>query len=290
MSALRTVLVAGELEGRAYATIRQAHAWAESSDARLVVCAVLPRREQWPLLAGIRTSRTRTALMHHAGEVAERVAAVTGRPPASIDVRVTIGSQHAALLETAAAVNADLVVMSARGDELFTPYLGAGTIERVVQRARCAVLLAHPSPSNGTVLAATDLEDPALPALHRGAAYARGRAGALTALHWLASRRLSLASLTHDASTVREHASRALQRALAAAEIEARPVVADGAAAHSIVQEAERIVAELVVVSTPGGSMLSRPRAALVAEEVARRATCSVLVVRRRRLEQILSS
>ncbi len=280
-------MVSGELDGRGYASIRQAHAWADRADAALVVCAVLPRREQWPVRVGMWTTRARSALMHHAGEVAERVAAVTGRPASSIDVRVSVGSRHGALLETAAAVRADLLVMSARSDDLISPHLGVGTVERVVQRARCAVLLAHPSPNNGAVLAATDLEDPALPALRRGAAYARGRSGALTALHWLSGRRWSLAALGSDASRIRERASQALQRALAAAEIEARAMVADGAAAHSIVQEAERIVAELVVVSTPGGSLLSRPRAAMVAEEVARRAPCSVLVVRRRPREQI---
>lgn len=284
ITGIKTILLAGELEGRGYASIRQAHEWATTVDARLVVCALLPRRDQLSFRAGLGGEHLRARLMIQASAVADRVAAVTGRSLDDFDVQVASGPWHKAIPETAAAIGADLVVMSARGDDIITPTLGMGTIERVIQRTTCPVLLAHPSPSNGAVLAATDLSDPALSVLRRGADYARLRAGALTALHWLQARSWFPASLRRPshASAAREQAHQALERALCSAQIQAWPKVADDAAATSIVHEAERILAELVVVGTPGGSGLIRPRGARVAEEVARRAPCSVLVVRTR--------
>jgi nucleotide-binding universal stress UspA family protein len=58
------------------------------------------------------------------------------------------------------------------------------------------------------------------------------------------------------------------------------PIVARGPAATAILDAVERLPAELVTVGTHGHTGLRRFTLGSVAEEVVRRAPCSVLVVR----------
>ena len=81
---------------------------------------------------------------------------------------------------------------------------------------------------------------------------------------------------------VRAAAASRLKQALESAGGEGEARVLDGSPATAIVQTAEDLPAELVVVGTRGRTGLSRLALGSVAERVIRAAGCSVLVVRLR--------
>jgi nucleotide-binding universal stress UspA family protein len=163
------------------------------------------------------------------------------------------------------------------------------TAAALVRRARCAVLVARKPVGRGTVVAATDLSLASLPALRAAAEEARRRRAKLVALHALD---LPPAELTLGNAVVpappddprsrpaqRRAAEQRLTSFLRQAEVEAEPVVAEGAAAASIVALAEQTGAELVASGTAGGRRLEHALLGSVAEAVVRRAPGSVLTV-----------
>jgi universal stress protein E len=277
------VLVATDLGAAADEAVRQADALARALEAPLVVCHVLPEllqvRMLFPQLRHRDADTARQLETNAAGLVDQRVREVTGRGPDQYRVALESGSPHAGILRQAEATRPGVVV------------LGPGRVaERVVRHASCAVLIARPS-APGSVLAATDFSDPALPAVAAGAAEAARRGVDFVVIHSVditpAAAATSLAAypvlptLTAEESTaVRAATLASLRECLHRLQVSGTPIAAEGPPAHAIVETARSRPAELVVVGTVGRSGLARLALGSVAEAVVRSAPCSTLVVR----------
>ena len=163
-----------------------------------------------------------------------------------------------------------------------------------MRHAHCPVLLARPGPQSGRLLAATDLSDPALPAVAAAAEWARERDQRLTIAHSIEWGPLIVApelgvwktppvSLGEtEKAAERDKAREHLIDALARFGAEGEPAIEEGPAPEAILRLARELPAELLVMGTAGRTGLSRMLLGSVAEAIARDAPCSVLVVRLR--------
>jgi universal stress protein A len=156
------------------------------------------------------------------------------------------------------------------------------------------VLIARRSPQ-GPVVGATDFSDPSLPALHTAAAEARRRGSALHLLHALDIGLFTLGHTTTAAmpylagsspialdglDNLRVLAKQRLEQTLREVDLPGDTAVIAGFAKDVIVQYAESVQAELIVVGTHGRSGLARLTLGSTAASVIESAPCAVLVVR----------
>jgi nucleotide-binding universal stress UspA family protein len=108
--------------------------------------------------------------------VRERMRSVSAR---QAEVFVEEGVESEAILRRARSWDADVVVVGISGRSGLSSHAFGGVAERVLHQAHCTVLVARPQAASGWVLAATDLADPAFPALKTAAAVARRRGAKL---------------------------------------------------------------------------------------------------------------
>jgi nucleotide-binding universal stress UspA family protein len=219
--------------------------------------------------------------------VDERIEAVI--PGSKAERIVDAGTDYARILEHAEESKADFIVVGARGHEK-NELLGS-TAERVVRYAHCPVLVARPSNAKGCVVAATDLSDPAAPAVHAAAREAASRSAPLVVVHAVDTTLggyFAALGLAFGGSAIvpgAESAGRDALRALLEETIEkvgakGEAIVADGPADREILRVAEEKKAGLIVVATHGHTGWRRVALGSVSERVIRGANCSVLVVR----------
>jgi nucleotide-binding universal stress UspA family protein len=212
--------------------------------------------------------------------VAEQIARVLGAPP--VEIFVDQGLPYDAIVARASLFRATVLVVGSHGggDRVF-----AGVAGRVVRHARCKVLVVRGHEHRGGVLAATDLSTLSLPAIVAGDAEARRRDGRLTVVHavgFLSREASYLLAPTGGLSAPESEIAifaRALEGEVVRRGIRATCEILDGPPASAIVREAAAIDADLIVVAGGGNTGLGRVTRS-VAEKVARRAPCSVLVVR----------
>jgi nucleotide-binding universal stress UspA family protein len=174
--AIMKILAATDLSLPADEAIRQAHEWAASIDAALIICHVLSPANPPP--AGADT-------------VARRVAHLTGRASGEFRVELETGTASAAIRRKAKQLAVDLIVVGRRGAAPLHRFFMGSVSRHVVERAHCSVLVAQAHPRTAEVLVATDLSDPSVPAITAGASEARRRRANLTVIHnfdvWSAS-------------------------------------------------------------------------------------------------------
>jgi nucleotide-binding universal stress UspA family protein len=284
------VLVGTDLTEAAEAAMREGAQLAHALDGHLIVCHVIPelvpdgslfhefrranlKAEEWII------GKAREAVQAH----------VESLLPAQTSLRVDIvldsGSPHIGLLRHAMQTHAGVVVTG--------PGLSAMEVAR---HAEAAVLVAR-SPRGGPVVGATDFSDPSLPAVHMAASEARRRGVPLHLLHafdvglfalgpghapaaalpYLAGHSaIALEGLDELCALGTERLTRTLHEIGGGGEV----AVVPGKAVDVIVQYAERVGAELVVVGTHGRSGLARLTLGSTAGSVIEAAPCSVLVVR----------
>jgi nucleotide-binding universal stress UspA family protein len=289
MQMLGPVLVAADLvwDAGAEEALRAGDNFARAFGVPLMVCHVLtdlpgarPLFPQLHLEEAFALSRLEAQAQ---ARLAQHVRGLTGRAESEFQVVIASGSPHAGILGQAEAARAGLLVIAAHG-EAKRPGLLGGVTERVVRNAGCPVLVARPS-GKGQVLGATDFSDPALPAVDAAASEAKRRGAALALIHCFDF----VAPVVGPAPEITDVALQALDEMRATArrrleETAARrggeAVFRDGPAAAAIVETAGALPAELVVVGTHGRTGLKRLALGSVAEQVIRRAPCSVLVVR----------
>jgi nucleotide-binding universal stress UspA family protein len=164
-----------------------------------------------------------------------------------------------------------------------------------VRYAHGPVLCFRPPPEEGgrVVIAATDLSDPALPAMRRAVDEARDRDARLVVVHAFDFGRPSwwsnfgslfgVPALLPSAATaedVKKAVRTMLHEALASMNAVADIEILEGPAAHAVVAHAEACRAELIVVATRGRTGLARMPLGSVAERIVEHASCSVLAVR----------
>ncbi len=254
------------------------------------MCHVVPDMSPTrPLFPQFKRADDRAVLAFEAKvaeELASHVVRLTGLERSDFRVTVASGSPHGAILGEAVRTGAGLVVIGGRA----APAGRAHTAELVVRYADCPVLVVRPSPENGPVLAATDLSEASLPAVTAARAAADERASRLVVIHVVETLPVgtgafgiplpvpSLDRVSDWLGTAGERLRAAVASLGAAGETRVR----DGHPTSMILQTAQELGAQLVVVGTRGRTGLERMAMGSVAEAVARESSCSVLVVRLR--------
>lgn len=208
------------------------------------------------------------------------------------EVFVERGTAYAEIVRRAEAWGADYIVVGSHGHSAFTTALIGSSAERVARHAHASVLVARPIPKGGVVIAATDLSELSMPAIEAAAAAAKLSGAQLivaSALELPDPVSISAASLIGSAPAVlsaevadelRTVLRSTLEQTLTRLGVSAEIRVLEGTAARSIVELADELGAELVVVGTHGRTGLLRFALGSVAERVIRNAKCSVLCVR----------
>lgn len=294
MPAFRAVFCATDLSADEDETIAQGDALAKLHQARLIVFhAIAHGLQSAPLFpqAALADNRAFVALERRVLEaVAARTCAVTGRAATDFEVQVGFGSAHSAIVEHAERLKADVIVVGGRGaSPAIRAVLGA-VAERVVRHAHCAVWVARPGPRAGPVLIASDFSDPSFPAVEAGVEHARRCGAAVVAVHALSLADPARGGDPSDAAwqvwspqelqQLRDDAAAKLTTALTRFGAAGEAVVDDRFPAEAILDEAHERKARVICLATRGRTGLPRVLLGSVAEDVVRRAACSVLAVR----------
>lgn len=281
------VLVGTDLAPAADEALQQGARLARELAGTLLVCHVVPevipdgsvfmefRRANLDIQASV-LGKARAA-------VQQRVDAVLGAGHATVDIIIESGTPHVGLLRQADETKAGVIVTGPGSTGL-----------DVVRHASTPVLIARHSP-RGPVVGATDFSDRSLPALHAAAGEARRRGSELHLLHafdvglftlgrppaaampYLAD---SSAIALEGLDQLRTLAAQRLDAILREHGLPGTTAVIAGSAENVIVQYAESVGAELVVVGTHGRSGLARLTLGSTAASVIESAPCAVLVVR----------
>ena len=292
----KKVFAATDLSDAAGEAVRQADEWARAVGAELVVCHVMPNALRVNTLFPQLNAELALDLPHRRERAIEQLTALmtemTGRAADGYAVMVDDGPPAAVIVEKAERYHADLIVVGSHGHSGMRELVLGGVATQVVRHAHCPVLIARPHPRTGRVLCATDFSDPAQPAVQAAAVEARRRGARLTLMHVVDMAMATAGLMTMGFGGVvytlprsqREDIERAvkekLQQALAGVGLEGDALVHEGSPAVAIVQAADELDAELVVMGTIGLTGLRRLTLGSVAEPVARTAPCPVLVVR----------
>lgn len=293
MKAPLLVLCATDLSADADLAVVAANDIARLFGSRLVFVHAVPfpapARVLFPHLVQGTTDRLMAVSRVAADTVAGRIASLTGRSE-DMDVRVDVGAPDEVIVETAEESGADLLVIGVAGSDSNGQGLG-DTALRIVRHAHCPVLVVRTGPAKGPVLAATDLSDPAQGALSTAVLWATRRGEPMVALHVVDyspivvvpeafGPGIPIPVSEEEHKAILKAAGERLMEVLGKLEIKADRLIEEGAPAERIVASAEEIEASLLVIGTSGGGGLRRLLLGSVAEDVLRRAPCSVLLVR----------
>lgn len=295
MKAPRLIVCATDLREGGDRAIIEADAWAKRHHAAIAFVHAVPETSRshvlFPQLAqrtiGLLPSIVRLA----ADAVAGNVERLTSRPRTGLDVRVEVGSPAAVIVSVAEELGADLIIMGAvSGPETIGP-LGS-VVLRVVRHAHSPVLVVRPTGGTGPVLSASDLSDPAFPAIVAGAFLARSVGADLSVIHVAevplpmpvapeaVGAGLGYAMTGAEYQLLREAARDALASAMTRMGLNGQTLVDEGIPAVSVVAAARRLNARIIVIGTEGRTGLRRMLLGSTAEQILRDAPCSVLVVR----------
>ena len=281
------VFAAVRLDETATEVLRQAVEIARHYGVKLYVCHVLPDlmavRPLFPQQQ-LDSAFQSAAFEAEARRMLEaRVRAFINPESGDCEVLIERGAESSAIVEAAERSGSGLIVVGHGSQEKRL----SGISERTVRYAHCPVLVARPS-RTGCVLAATDFSDPATPAVDAAASEAKRRNRDLYIIHAFDIIRFSLApGGSALPSTIPADICNEMQRVLqerldsCVREVSAKTgILVREAADTAILDAANGVPADLVVVGTHGKKGLSRLALGSVAEAVVRRAGCSVLVVR----------
>jgi nucleotide-binding universal stress UspA family protein len=295
---MRTILCASDLSEGSDEAVVQAASYCDQTGTRLLVLHVQGVAYSVPVngyVAPLLSPKELEGLEEQGKEALRAQIVRTGVRCSNLELQSVASERpvYAEIVDRAESVGADLLVLGNRGASRLARVVLGSVADKVMRHAHCPVLVVRPSPSSGTILAATDFSPPARAALiaaDREAARRRGSVR-LTVVHSLdlppelmgfgfAPLVPAPIGLADSRPALREGAEKRLAGELRETGVQASTVVEDGPAASSIVRLAEAQSAELVVLGTAGKTGLRRVILGSVAEAVVRRAPCSVLVVR----------
>jgi nucleotide-binding universal stress UspA family protein len=194
-----------------------------------------------------------------------------------------------AIVERAAALGADLVVMGTHGHTGLKHMLLGSVAERTVEHAPCAVwtVKGEAAASPRTIVAGVDFSESGGEALRVAADWARGFGARLHVVHALQLPMPLIAPYEVAVPEgVIEGAQREAQRQLAqatkaASGVELTTELASTPAHAALVDAATRLPAELIVTGSRGLTGLKHALLGSVAERTLRYAPCSVLTIRK---------
>jgi nucleotide-binding universal stress UspA family protein len=220
-----------------------------------------------------------------------------------LDVIVDTGSPGDQILERAAALPADLIVMGTHGSRGFERLVLGSVTERVLRRANCPVLTVPPRAHATShlpfhrLLCAVDFSEPSLTALQFAASLAAESDAALTLLHvlewpWHEPPPPDFSALpAPQGAALAEY--RRYRETLAAAELAALLPAPGSAAAPrttrlrhgkpyvQILEVAAEEGSDLIVVGVHGRNPIDLRLFGSTANQIVRGATCPVLTLRR---------
>lgn len=250
----------------------------------------------WPVAAGAGSrleSEDQTEARHHR-EAIDRAELTLARPGLKVEGFLVRGRAASAIVDEAAAMEADLIVLGSRGHGAIATMLLGSTASEVVAHAPCPVLVSR-STSLGSIAFADDGSPSARTAervFTRWPIFAARSIGVLTVAETavpvaagftpglydqvLASYAKSVDEAREE---VREESATAAERLLKAG-LDAGPVVLEGDAAAEIVRFAAERGTGTIVMGTRGHTGLARILLGSVARNVLLHAPCSVLIVR----------
>jgi nucleotide-binding universal stress UspA family protein len=289
------VLAALDFGDPSLEAVRQARALAHAVSGTLSICHVLPGMSP---LAGVlgEIDKTESAALTGEEEDTRRALLDHVRQHVGLeapDVRVLRGEAHEEIVRAAKLLDASYVVVGTHGRTGISRMVLGSVAERVARHAHCSVLVARPEQQTGVVVAASDLSEASLPAIAEGAAAAKRRGARLvvvSVLEWGSAMPMPAVGMfgtlpaippPQVQQQVRDALQTAVGQAMIAAGAQGEVRIVDGAAAPGIVEVANEVGAELVVVGTQGRTGLARIALGSVAEEVIRKASSSVLTVRK---------
>ncbi len=230
-------------------------------------------------------------------EELRRVAASAGADTPNTTLDVIEGDPAAAIVDTAAAVPADLIVLGTHGRGGFERFMIGSIAEKVLRKAACPVLTVPPHMTGVSsddvrlhhVICAVDFSAASLQAFGWALDLARQARASLTVLHaieWL----IEDEPRTHGHFNVPEYRGYRIEeareqvRALVDGEPHAStPVTAEvtvGRAHREILRVATDTHADLIVMGTQGRGGLGLALFGSTTQQVVRTATCPVLTVR----------
>jgi nucleotide-binding universal stress UspA family protein len=284
------VLIASDLSEASDEAVRQGVA--RAAGGRIGVCHVMPELGTHALLAQ-QYEEDLTKQLEVQPRIAEALQGQLERlaPGTSAQAEIFIeqGSPYDQILARAEQWQADLVAVGTHGRTGLRRMLLGSVADQVVRGAHCPVLVARPQ-REGAVLTATDLTDPALPAIELGVAEAKRTGRKLVVMHAMESREGdaamgllgALPALdTPETSAARRALARdIIQTALKRLGAEADVVIAEEDALRETLELAASLPAGLVVVGSHGRSGLSRVVLGSMVARVLENAPCSVLVAR----------
>ena len=290
----RIIFVATDLSEAGNEALRQGDGRARDTEARLLVCHIVPSLMGVNMLFPHRHAEQRAAqaqLQERALiALVERTCEVTGREPSDFTAVVEEGIPYAGVVSSAEKAGAELIVVGSRGATGLSRVLLGSVAERIVRYAHAPVLVARRGPETRTILVATDLSDPSLPALTAAAHEAQGSGARLIVIHCLELTALvavpEYGGLPSQGMPpiipegAREGAMGRLAGALEHLRLEGDRRIVEGFPPTAILSTAEEVGADLIVLGTRGRTGIRRVLLGSVAEDVLRRAKCSVLVVR----------
>ena len=269
--------------------------WYEATITALHVChpIVIPWSD--PTMGGIGPPPELTA--DQLRDVREQVlSCFHSATPVEVEAVVDTGYPPRRILERATSLPADLIVIGTHGAGGFQHLVLGSSTERVLRQATCPVLTVPPHARTTSslpfkrILCPVDFSDSSLAALELAVSLARESDAALTILHvleWpaddgpLTNRPISVPEYRLE----REHDVAATLRGLVpdATPGSPRPItrLAHGKAYREILGVATEDSADLVVMGVHGRNALDLMLFGSTTNQVARRATCPVLTLRR---------
>jgi len=218
----------------------------------------------------------------------ERPPHVPAAPEGTVQsVRVS-DSPGRGILTYAREVGADLIVMGTHGRDGVDRLVRGSTSENVLRRADCPVLLVPPGAGaglifGGRVLVAHDFSEPAVAALDAARDLAEALEMGMDVLHVVEVTYVSSpygpVTAPVDYEALRRRAATCLAAAVPDASPRPRCYSRVGSAVEETLAQARDFGASLVVVGSHGRRGVRRMVLGSVAEGIARRAPCPVLVV-----------
>jgi universal stress protein E len=291
MSRLKRILVAHDLRAGGKAAGKSAAVIAHLCDATLrLVHGVEPHHFYQMVSHPIASHYNVEEIAERAGEELEKLAASRDFAGLRVEYEVRTGKPFVEIIRAGRVWNANLIIIG--GPSRQQGHLLGSTGERVMRKAPVPVLIAR-KPLNATAkrfLVATDFSPGAAKAAQEALALAASFGGRIFFLHVLepiplyayASEDGIGASLPIPPLTPEdiEPDWESFLSALPLGKTPCEKRTEEGRAANKIIECAETIKADVVVMGTHGRSGLVHILLGSVAEEVARTAPCPVLTVR----------
>jgi nucleotide-binding universal stress UspA family protein len=296
MSIFKKIFVAIDFSPVSDEALRHADKRAKSAGAQLAVCHVVPNDLRsdllFPHISRIAALQIPLEMNQVADEVSMRVTDVTGRASSDFEVITDDGPPHALILKRAEEWMADLIVMGSQGQNSTGDAVLGSVTSSVLRHAHSPVLIVRAGKHSRSIVAGTDFSDPSLPAIKAAAEEAERTGSQLTVVHsldliWSPASYPAMAfggapfNMSQDQIQELEGiAKERLDDSLAKAGISGNTLVTTGPAGDALINVANSENSELIVVGTTGRTGIPRALLGSVAETVAKKAPCSVLVVR----------